>query len=180
MHILFLCTGNSCRSQMAEGWALALASQLSEPGDFTFSSAGLEAQGLNPRAVAAMAHNGIDISAHTSDILTGEMLAAADLVVSVCSNADTNCPLLPAGTEKRHLPFADPAGATGTDTDISACFRSVCGEIRDAMVALIQELSANHPMSVRQDSDERFFNRVTWSPEPSSVYQGFLKVDRLH
>ncbi|MDP7402876.1 MAG: arsenate reductase, partial [Gammaproteobacteria bacterium] len=83
MHILFLCTGNSCRSQMAEGWALALASQLSEPGDITFSSAGLEAQGLNPRAVAAMAHNGVDISAHTSDVLTDEMLAATDLVVSV-------------------------------------------------------------------------------------------------
>ena len=144
---------------MAEGWALALASQLSEPGDFTFSSAGLEAQGLNPRAVAVLAHNGGDISAHTSDVLTDEMLTAADLVVSVCSNADTNCPLLPAGTVKRHLPFTDPAGVTGTATDISACFQSVCGEIRDAMVALIQELSTNQPMFVRPDSDEHLFQQ---------------------
>ena len=144
---------------MAEGWALASASQLLEPGDFSFSSAGLEAQGRNPRAVAVMAHNGVDSSAHTSDVLTDEMLAAADLVVSVCSNADTNCPLLPAGTVKRHLPFTDPAGAIGTETDISACYQSVCGEIRDAMVDLIQELSANHPMSVRQDSGEHLFQQ---------------------
>ena len=107
---------------MAEGWALALASQRFEPGYFSFSSAGLEAHGLNPRAVDVMAQNGVDISAHTSEVLTDEMLAAADLVVSVCSNADTNCPLLPAGTVKRHLPFTDPAGATGTETDIGACF----------------------------------------------------------
>ena len=104
---------------------------------------GWKHKGLNPRAVAVMAQNGVDISAHTSDVLTDEMLAAADLVVSVCSHADTNCPLLPAGTAKRHLPFTDPAQATGSEADISACFQSVCGEIRDAMAALIHELSAN-------------------------------------
>ena len=166
---------------MAEGWARALASQLSEPGEFSFSSAGLEAHGLNPRAIAVMAQNDVDISTHTSDALTDEMLAAADLVVSVCSNADTNCPLLPAGTVKRHLPFTDPAGATGMETDISACFQSVCGEIRDAMIALIKELSVNQPMSVRQNSGEHLFQQNDVEVQSrSSVYQGFLKVDRLY
>jgi ADP-ribose pyrophosphatase len=166
---------------MAEGWARASAAQLSDPEAFSFSSAGLEAHGLNPRAVAVMAQNGVDISAHTSDILTDEMLAAADLVVSVCSHADTNCPLLPAGTAKRHLPFTDPAQATGPEADINACFESVCGEIRDAMADLIHELSANRQMSVRQDSDEPLFQQSDVEIQSqAAVFQGFLKVEKLH
>lgn len=113
--------------------------------DLEVSSAGLEAHGLNPNAVATMAAFGIDISSQTSDVLDDAMLAAADLVVSVCSHADSNCPLLPAGTEKRHLPFEDPAQAQGTEDEISAVFHSVCEEIRDGIDALLNELSGQPP-----------------------------------
>lgn len=142
MHILFLCTGNSCRSQMAEGWARYLASTRSPKMDLKVSSAGLEAHGLNPNAVSTMAAFDIDITSHTSDILDDAMLAAADLVVSVCSHADFNCPILPPGTEKRHLPFEDPAQAIGTEEEINEVFHSVCKEIRQGVAALLDELAS--------------------------------------
>lgn len=143
MHVLFLCTGNSCRSQMAEGWARAIAATLPAKDLFEFSSAGLVAHGLNPGAVAVMAENGVDITAQTSDVLTDAMLAKADLVVSVCSHADEHCPLLPAGTLKRHIPFDDPAQATGTEAEIEASFRTVCEQIRGEMEVLVHELAAD-------------------------------------
>ncbi len=142
MHILFLCTGNSCRSQMAEGWAKHLASTMSPKMELQVSSAGLEAHGLNPNAVSTMAAFDIDITSQTSDILNDAMLTAADLVVSVCSHADLNCPLLPPGTKKRHLPFEDPAQATGTDEEVNQVFRSVCQEIRDGVAELLHELAS--------------------------------------
>lgn len=142
MHILFLCTGNSCRSQMAEGWARALAPELAPELNVEVSSAGLEAHGLNPNAVSTMAALGVDISSQTSDILTDEMLAQADLVVSVCSHADANCPLLPPGTRKQHLPFDDPAAATGKQSEVDAVFQAVCEQIREGIGGLLRELTA--------------------------------------
>ena len=110
MNILFLCTGNSCRSQIAEGWAKRLG------GDaFEALSAGIEAHGKNPRAIAVMAESGVDISAQESTRLTDEMLAAADYLVTVCGHADEHCPALPAGMRKEHWPLSDPARATGTE-----------------------------------------------------------------
>jgi len=144
MHILFLCTGNSCRSQMAEGWARALATELVPELDLQVSSAGLEAHGLNPNAVATMAALGVDISSQSSDILTDEMLAETDLVVSVCSHADSNCPLLPPGTRKLHLPFEDPAGATGSQSEIDAVFLTVCEQIRKGISELLGNLAEEH------------------------------------
>ena len=165
---------------MAEGWARAFAAQ-HDPSSFIFSSAGLEAHGLNPRAVAVMEQNGIDVSAHTSDVLTDRMLSQADLIVSLCLYADTNCPLLPAGTAKRQLTFADPAQATGTEAVISAQFQSVCCEIRDAIEILIQELSAGQKASVGQAEGERSFQQSDVDIlSHASIYKGFLKVDRLH
>ena len=90
MNILFLCTGNSCRSQMAEGWARHLS-----PRDWEIQSAGIEAHGKNPRAIAVMKEAGIDISAQESTRVTDDMLESADLVVTVCGHADEHCPVLP-------------------------------------------------------------------------------------
>jgi arsenate reductase (thioredoxin) len=94
-NVLFVCTGNSCRSQIAEGWLRKLG------GDrFAAQSAGFEAHGKNPRAIAVMDEAGVDISSQESTQLTDKMLAWADTVVTVCGHADEHCPLLPAGTKK--------------------------------------------------------------------------------
>ena len=127
---------------MAEGWARSLATQLAPELNLQVSSAGLEAHGLNPNAVSTMAALGVDISSQTSDILTDEMLTEADLVVSVCSHADSNCPLLPAGTRKLHLPFEDPAGASGSQAEVDAVFNTVCEQIRASISDLLCDLAA--------------------------------------
>ncbi|MGD2136617.1 MAG: arsenate reductase ArsC [Gammaproteobacteria bacterium] len=135
MNILFLCTGNSCRSQMAEGWARHLGK-----GAVEVQSAGIEAHGKNPRAIAVMREAGIDISGQESTRLTPQMLAAADLVVSVCGHADENCPVLPAGTRKVHWPLDDPAKATGDAAAIMEVFRASRDDIRDRVQALLDGL----------------------------------------
>lgn len=140
MHILFLCTGNSCRSQMAEGWMRHLGEELAPELNLEVSSAGLEAHGVNPRAVTCMQQQGVDISGHSSDVLTDKMLADANLIVTVCSHADANCPLVPPTLEKRHIPFDDPAKATGSEQEITDCFNRVCEEIRQSLHHLILEL----------------------------------------
>ena len=117
-----------------------LGAELAPELNLKVSSAGLEAHGVNPRAVACMQQQGIDISSHTSDILTDSMLADADLIVTVCSHADANCPLVPPTIEKRHIPFDDPAKATGTEQEIADCFTRVCVEIRDALQSLVLQL----------------------------------------
>lgn len=96
--IYFICTGNACRSQMAEGFGRAIL------GDrWQVYSAGIEAHGVNPKAVEAMEEVGIDISNHTSDLIDPKVIAQADLVVTLCSDADQNCPVLPAHIQKRTL-----------------------------------------------------------------------------
>jgi arsenate reductase len=127
---------------MAEGWARTLAPELAPELNVEVSSAGLEAHGLNPNAVSTMASLGVDISSQTSDIMSDGMLAKADLVVSVCYHADANCPLLPHGTRKQHLPFDDPASATGSQAEIDAVFLTVCKQIREGIAGLLQELAA--------------------------------------
>ncbi len=135
MNILFLCTGNSCRSQMAEGWARHLAG-----ARITVQSAGLEAHGKNPRAIAVMAEAGIDISSQESTVLTAEMLQQADVLVTVCGHADEHCPVLPAGKQKRHWPLSDPAKAKGTETEIMDQFRATRDEVSERVVDLLQDL----------------------------------------
>ena len=137
MNILFLCTGNSCRSQMAEGWVRALAAD-----NITVQSAGIEAHGKNPRAIAVMAAAGQDISPQESTRVDAAMLAAADLVVTVCGHADEHCPVLPPGTRKEHWPLDDPAKATGSEAEIMAVFRASRDEIRLRVEALLQRLQA--------------------------------------
>ena len=123
--ILFLCTGNSCRSQMAEGYANALGG-----GRIEAKSAGIEAHGKNPRAIAVMQEDGVDISAQESTVLTDEMLHWADLLITVCGHADENCPVVSANLEKQHWPFDDPAKAKGNDEEIMREFRRVRDSIK--------------------------------------------------
>jgi len=133
--ILFLCTGNSCRSQMAEGWARALG------GDrVQVASAGIETHGLNPRAVAVMAEAGVEITHHCSARVTPAMVAEADLVVTVCGHADEHCPAVPPTVEKRHWPLSDPAKATGSEAEVMATFRASRDAIRARVAALLAEL----------------------------------------
>ncbi len=135
VHILFLCTGNSCRSQMAEGWAR----QLGGPR-VAAQSAGIEAHGKNPRAIAVMADAGIDISSQESTVVTDDMIRNADVVVTVCGNADENCPVLPPGTRRIHWPLTDPAAASGTDEEIMRQFRATRDEVAGRVRGLLAEL----------------------------------------
>lgn len=143
MNLLFLCTGNSCRSQMAEGWAKQLA-----PAWLKVDSAGIEAHGKNPRAIAVMREAGVDISAQESTKLSSEMLAWADYVVTVCGHADEHCPALPAGTRKEHWPLNDPAKATGSEEQVMATFRATRDEVRRRVEDLIARLDAESHVAV--------------------------------
>ncbi|MCY7484667.1 arsenate reductase (thioredoxin) [Paenibacillus alvei] len=128
--IYFLCTGNSCRSQIADGWLKALGSD-----QYEVKSAGLEAHGLNPRAVQVMKEAGIDISSHTSDVIDPEILGRADYVVTLCGHADKHCPVISnPRVVKWHWGFDDPAKAVGTEEEIMTQFR----EVRDAIKARIE------------------------------------------
>ena len=138
--ILFLCTGNSCRSQMAEGWARQLGG-----GRVEALSAGIEAHGKNPRAIAAMREAGIDISGQESTVVTGAMVDRADVVVTVCGHADEQCPALPPSVKKIHWPLSDPAKATGTEDEIMAEFRATRDEVRQRVGDLINELNRGAP-----------------------------------
>ena len=124
VNVLFLCTGNSCRSQMAEGWARQLGGAA-----FSIESAGIEAHGKNPRALAVMLEAGIDISGQESTIVSDEMLRRAEIVVTVCGHADEQCPALPPGVKKVHWPLMDPARASGTEEQIMKEFRTTRDEV---------------------------------------------------
>jgi len=131
--VLFLCTGNSCRSQMAEGWLRELG------GDrFEVFSAGIEAHGKNPRAIAVMAEAGVDISAQQSEILDPELLKSIDLLVTVCGHADEHCPIVPGECSKVHWPFDDPAKASGEEVDVMQEFCRVRDQIRDRIVLFLK------------------------------------------
>lgn len=125
--ILFLCTGNSCRSQMAEGWARHFHGDRLEVW-----SAGLETHGLNPLAVQAMQQAGVDISAHHSKLLEELRDVEFDLVITVCGHADEHCPLFPGHTRVIHHGFEDPprlAEKCQTVEEKLAQYRKVCEEI---------------------------------------------------
>lgn len=128
LKILFLCTGNSCRSQMAEGWARHLKGDVIEP-----YSAGVVAHGLNPRAVLVMEEAGVDISHHTSKEVGSMINISFDYVITVCSQADKHCPTFSDKTRVVHVGFDDPPSlATSAENEEEALshFRSVRDEIR--------------------------------------------------
>jgi len=141
-NVLFLCTGNSCRSQMAEGWARSFGGAQIE-----VKSAGIETHGKNPDAIAVMKEAGVDIADQESTQLTPAMLDWADMVVTVCGHADEHCPVLPPTVRKIHWPLNDPAKASGNEADIMTVFRASRDDIRDRVQSLITELveQANRP-----------------------------------
>jgi arsenate reductase len=131
--ILVLCTGNSCRSQMAHGYLQHFG------GDkVAVRSAGIETHGVNPRAVASMKEDGIDISHHTSNNVNEYTNELFDYVITVCDNAKENCPYFPATVKTFHHNFPDPAKAKGTEEEIMAEFRSTRSMIKDYMKDFIK------------------------------------------
>jgi arsenate reductase len=128
LKILFLCTGNSCRSQMAEGWARHLKSHVLEP-----YSAGVKTHGLNPRAVKVMAEAGVDISRHWSKLLDELRDVEFDHVITVCGNAHESCPVFPGKTRVTHVGFDDPprlAEGAALEEEALQHYRRVRDEIR--------------------------------------------------
>ncbi len=124
--ILILCTGNSCRSQMAEGWLRHFAGDNAE-----VFSAGLETHGVNPSAIRVMAESNIDISGHSSDNLEQYLEVSFDYIITVCDNANERCPIFPGKAMRIHHSFPDPAKATGNSEEILDEFRKVRDMIRD-------------------------------------------------
>ncbi len=118
--ILVLCTGNSCRSQIAEGYLRHFSADKAQ-----IFSAGIETHGVNPKAVAIMAEDGIDLSGHTSNHIDEYAGIDFNFVITVCDNANENCPFFPTHAQKFHHNFPDPAKATGTEAEITESFRSV-------------------------------------------------------
>ena len=119
-NILVLCTGNSCRSQIAEGYLRYFAGEKAE-----IYSAGVETHGVNPRAISTMKEDGIDISQHTSNNIDEYINIDFDFVITVCDNAKERCPFFPTKAKKFHQNFPDPAKATGTEEAILEQFREV-------------------------------------------------------
>jgi arsenate reductase len=141
LRVLFLCTGNSCRSQMAEGWARHLKGDVIEP-----YSAGIETHGLNPNAVKVMAEAGVDISGHRSKHLDEVRDIPFDYVVTVCDNAHESCPLFPGRTKVIHVGFDDPprlARDSTNEQETLAPYRRVRDEIRDFVDGLPEALTTN-------------------------------------
>jgi arsenate reductase len=140
LKVLFLCTGNSCRSQMAEGWARCLKGEVIEP-----FSAGIEKHGMNPHAVKVMAEAGVDVSRHFSKTLQEVGPVHFDYVVTVCGHAHEHCPLFPGKAKVVHVGFEDPPTLTKGMADGAeklAVYRRVRDEIRRFVETLPEALTA--------------------------------------
>lgn len=132
--VLILCTGNSCRSQMAEGLINSM------PGEqWEAYSAGTHPSRLNPYAIRAMSEIDIDITGQESESVEKYLNEPLDLVVTVCSDADQNCPIFPGPVQRVHIGFDDPANVVGTDAEIMSEFRRVRNEIQDRLLGYLKE-----------------------------------------
>ena len=134
LRVLFLCTENACRSQMAEGLV-----NHDLAGQVQASSAGVRPSRVNPRAVQVMAELGINISQHRAKSVDELAGGKFDLVVTVCDRAQQQCPIFPGETEVMHVGFPDPARATGTEEEIMAAFRRVRDALRKKLIPLLKE-----------------------------------------
>ncbi len=134
---MFLCTGNSCRSQIAEGFARELGKGIVEA-----YSAGLNPAGLNQRAVKVMKEVGIDISQQRSKSIEQELLKKMDVVITLCDSAAESCPWTPPEIKRLHWSLKDPAGATGSEKEIMAEFRRIRDEIRDRIVEFLKSINS--------------------------------------
>ncbi len=133
-NILVLCTGNSCRSQIAHGFLASLTA-----GKANVYSAGVETHGVNPKAISTMQEIGIDISSHTSNNITEYLDVNFDYVITVCDNAKERCPYFPTKAVKLHYNFPDPAKAIGTEDEINEQFRSVRTMIKTYCEQFVEE-----------------------------------------
>ena len=133
-NILVLCTGNSCRSQLAEGYLRHFAGDKAN-----VYSAGVETHGLNPRAIATMKEDGIDISGHTSNNILEYTGVEFDYVITVCDNAKERCPYFPSNAQKFHYNFPDPAKATGTEAEIERAFNEVRDMIKVYCINFVKD-----------------------------------------
>ncbi len=132
--ILVLCTGNSCRSQLAHGYLESFAA-----GKAMVYSAGVETHGVNPRAIAIMKEDGMDISNNTSNNVLEYQNIDMDFVITVCDNAKERCPYFPTGAKMFHYNFPDPAKATGTEEEIMEQFRTVREMIKQYCADFVKE-----------------------------------------
>ncbi|PWV49097.1 arsenate reductase ArsC [Chitinophaga sp. S165] len=132
--VLVLCTGNSCRSQLAEGYLRYFAGDKAE-----VYSAGVETHGVNPKAIAVMAEDGIDISRHTSNNMNEYRDIDFDYVITVCDNAKERCPFFPSTAQKFHHNFPDPAKATGTEQEVMDQFRAVREQVKQYSEDFVRE-----------------------------------------
>jgi arsenate reductase len=147
LNVLFLCTGNSCRSQMAEGWTRFLKDDQIEVW-----SAGIETHGLNPNAVKVMAEAGVDISGHRSKHVREVMHVPFDYVVTVCGHAQENCPVFPGRAQVVHRGFDDPprlAAIATSEEEALGHYRRVRDEIRAFVETLPESLLASEPLAFR-------------------------------
>ncbi len=133
-NILVLCTGNSCRSQIAHGFLAAMTA-----GKANVYSAGVETHGVNPKAISTMQEIGIDISSHTSNNITEYLDVNFDYVITVCDNAKERCPYFPTKAVKLHYNFPDPAKAIGTEDEINEQFRNVRAMIKTYCEQFVEE-----------------------------------------
>jgi len=150
--VMFLCTGNSCRSQMAEGFARAGGKGVIEP-----CSAGLIAAGVHPRAIAAMRELGIDISGQQSTKIDEELLKSMDIVITLCDHAAEACPRTPLDIRHIHWPIRDPVGTVGSEAVIMKEFRRARDEIRSKVEYFLKE--------IQQDSNS----------DPGKIKPGYIK-----
>lgn len=132
--VLVLCTGNSCRSQIAEGYLKFFAKNKAE-----IFSAGVETHGVNPRAIVIMKEDGIDITNHTSNNINEYFEIDFDFVITVCDNAKERCPYFPTRAKKFHYNFPDPAKAKGTEEEILTEFRLVRQQIKEYSEIFVKE-----------------------------------------
>lgn len=134
MNILVLCTGNSCRSQMAEGYLKHFAKD-----NATIYSAGVETHGVNPRAIAIMKEDEIDISNHTSNNLEEYLDIKFDYILTVCDNAKERCPFFPGKAERLHYNFFDPSKVEGTEEEIHHAFTKTRNQIKEYCKDFVEE-----------------------------------------
>jgi len=132
--VMFLCTGNSCRSQMAEGFAKELGKGIIEP-----YSAGVISTFVHPRAIEAMKEIGIDISGQSSKEIDKGQLKKMDIIITLCSNAEESCPLTPPEIKRFHWPIEDPVSASGTEDEIMNEFRRARDEIKEKIAKFISD-----------------------------------------
>lgn len=135
LKVMFICTANSCRSQMADGLARHLGKGIIEP-----YSAGLFKFYVHPRAIEVMKEIGIDISKQTSNAIDKKLLKTMDIVITLCGHAETSCPVTPSRIKRLHWPIKDPVGTKGTEEEILNAFRRTRDKIRVKIEGFIEEI----------------------------------------